>query len=497
MKKKELIAAVPVAVVVLGLIGYTQEGLGLYEALLKSLSLLKVSFDVLPPNPFIEAGRWLGVFFFFGLLYAAITAVLESSLVFARTRRSDAVAIHGDSVYVGMLREALGKRGICSEKRTAFMAPIQVIMFEDDKDAIEFYQKHAAELNKAKAVHICLKLGNHLKTEKDNVYFSNLSEIRAMDYWTDHYCMSSEKIVLIGSGQLAEAVLQWGLLTNIFDIECGNAYTVYGDFGKYAALHENLQEKLHEFGRDELIIRDGNWYAHLGEIRAADRIILCDDTSSNVETAASLAEMGIRCPIHMFAERNRIAALLDKGITPVGTISKEKIADMVLMDSIHDAGKMCHAVYMLTEKAVDSVDYGKVRDYIKTDEFGESWRQMDAFTRASNYVAAIHDPVKRKLLLDAGMDVRGMTASENAERYAALPEETRERLQEIEHIRWSRYHLLNYWNKPDEAAMESMAGKRKDPVNKLHTDLVPYADLSRAEKDKDAYFYKTIALRTV
>jgi hypothetical protein len=186
---------------------------------------------------------------------------------------------------------------------------------------------------------------------------------------------------------------------------------------------------------------------------------------------------------------------------------------MVLMDSIHDAGKMCHAVYMLTERAmagcsgadaasearaaVDSVDYGKVRDYIKTDEFGESWRQMDAFTRASNYVAAIHDPVKRKLLLAAGMDVRGMTASENAERYAALPEEIRERLQEIEHIRWSRYHLLNYWKKPDEAAMESMAGKRKDPVNKLHTDLVPYGDLSRAEKDKDAYFYKTIALRTV
>lgn len=86
MKKRKLIVIVPVIVVILGMIGYTQEGTAFYEALLSSLNLLKVNFENLPRNAFIEAGRWLGVFFFFGLLYAAVSAVLESGIVFAKSK---------------------------------------------------------------------------------------------------------------------------------------------------------------------------------------------------------------------------------------------------------------------------------------------------------------------------------------------------------------------------------------------------------------------------
>lgn len=496
MKKRKLIVIVPVIVVILGMIGYTQEGTAFYEALLSSLNLLKVNFENLPRNAFIEAGRWLGVFFFFGLLYAAVSAVLESGIVFAKSKIEDAVAIHGNSVYANVLKDALGRRGIYSEKRTSFGAPIQVIMFEDDKDAIEFYQRNAAELDKAKSVHICLKLGNHIKTEKDNVFFSNLSEIRAVDYWTNHYCTQPERIVIIGSGQLAEAVLQWGLLTNIFDVNCGNSYHVFGDFDRYSALHGNIKDIISEFGGDELVIETGKWYSNLDSIRLADRIIICGETSSNIETASSLKDYGVKCPIHMFAEQSRVASLLDKGITPVGTLSKDKIADMIIMDSIHDAGKLCHATYMLTESSEDgAVSYNDVESFIGTKEFISSWRKMDAFTRGSNYVAAIHDPLKHELLMKSGLDVTGMTAAENAVRYDALPHDTKERLQEIEHIRWSRYHLLNYWRKPDETESAEMNGRRKDPVHKLHADLVPYSDLRRQEKEKDEYFYKTLSLR--
>ena len=58
MRKKDLIVIVPVAVVVLGLIGFLQEGSTPYAALLSSLNLLKVCLDPLPVNFFIEAARW-------------------------------------------------------------------------------------------------------------------------------------------------------------------------------------------------------------------------------------------------------------------------------------------------------------------------------------------------------------------------------------------------------------------------------------------------------
>ena len=155
----------PVAVVVFGLIGFLQEGSTFYAALLSSLNLLKVCLDPLPANFFIEAARWLGIVFFFGLIYAALVALIERGLILAKVSREDSVAVHGDSIYAEMLIKALGKRGIRSGSRLAFKAPRQVIIFEKDSKAIEFYQMHAAELSNAKEVHICLDLGSHVSIE--------------------------------------------------------------------------------------------------------------------------------------------------------------------------------------------------------------------------------------------------------------------------------------------------------------------------------------------
>ena len=55
-----------------------------------------------------------------------------------------------------------------------------------------------------------------------------------------------------------------------------------------------------------------------------------------------------------------------------------------------------------------------------------------------------------------------------------------ELLSELEHIRWCRYHYLNNWQYgiPEN-------GKSKDPVRRLHRDLVPYGQLTEEEKEKD------------
>jgi len=497
MKRKETyIVLVPIAVVVLGIIGYLQEGSSLYSALLSSLKLLKVELGTLPANALIEIARWLGVLFFFGLIYAAVATVVESGIILAKTTQDDAVAVHGDSVYAQMLINALGKKGIQSNNKIAYKAPVQVIAFDNDNKAIEFYQKNSASLSKAKEVHLCLEMGCHPSIEADNVFVTNISEVRAIDYWRRHFCNEPEKIVIIGSGLLAETVLLWGLLTNIFDIKCKNEYYIFGNFGKFKATHGDVEAIIHEYGEDCISFFNDDWYSNINVIKTASRIILCGDTLQNVESALDMKSMGVKGKIHLFAENNNIASFVDNAVSVVGTLSKDNIRKVLLMDSIHHSGKLCHATYMVLENGnEDSVNANTLKDYILTDEFKESWKKLNAFTRGSNYATAIHDPIKKVLLFNNGIDVTGLTAAENKEQYNMLNDHDKDRLQEIEHIRWSRYHLLNNWEKPVKEIIVDGVKKAKDPENKLHCNLVPYDELPFKDKEKDAYFYQTLALR--
>lgn len=55
-----------------------------------------------------------------------------------------------------------------------------------------------------------------------------------------------------------------------------------------------------------------------------------------------------------------------------------------------------------------------------------------------------------------------------------------ELLAELKHIRWCRYHYLNNWQFGIPAD-----GKQKDPHLRLHISLIPYAELTDAEKEMD------------
>ena len=63
----------------------------------------------------------------------------------------------------------------------------------------------------------------------------------------------------------------------------------------------------------------------------------------------------------------------------------------------------------------------------------------------------------------------------------------RDELQEIEHIRWCRFHLLNNW---------SYAPGGKNKVARTHHYLVPYSELARDIKDLDSDSYRNIWYRT-
>ena len=100
----------------------------------------------------------------------------------------------------------------------------------------------------------------------------------------------------------------------------------------------------------------------------------------------------------------------------------------------------------------------------------KEWGRLDPFTRYSNVSSADYHEIRLKLLEAQGLPC---WAEE-------LGPEDMELLAELEHIRWCRYHYLNNWRfgRPEN-------GKAKDPVRRLHTLLIPYDELSEAEKEKD------------
>ena len=57
---------------------------------------------------------------------------------------------------------------------------------------------------------------------------------------------------------------------------------------------------------------------------------------------------------------------------------------------------------------------------------------------------------------------------------------SKEEQAELEHIRWCRYLLLNYYR---YGVPEN--GENRDDVKRIHKDLVKYSDLEPSERDKD------------
>jgi len=499
MSNKLWIIIIPAITVIAGIIGFMNgENMNFYDALLNSLQFPKGYLDPLPVNMTLEFARWLGIGYLCSMFFAAVLAIINSGTVFLRSHSADAIAVHGDSIYLDKLEESLGKKAIRTDARFAFKAPTQVIFFNNDRDALDFYQRHSDVLSETNDVHLCLNGSYRNASVKDNVYILNIAETKAINYWRNNYISRQGSVAVIGTGQLAENILYWGLQMNVFDTSKNVSYSVYGDFTRFTKLHPQIREKMLAFGGDEVTFHE-KWYDHLDELSLADRIIICGETNENIEIATMLGEAGLTSETHVFIEGSGARTVFDApNIKFAGDMTSEDIKEMILMDKIHDAGIICNIAYDLYEKRIgtsEDLTYESVRKELDSETARISWDSLDSFTKGSNYSSALHDVQKYDLMKAAGVDVSNMSVSENEQAFEHLNSADKERLQEIEHIRWARYHLLNNWAAPEEKIVVDGVLKNKDPEKRLHIDLVPYSQLSREDKDKGAYFYKTLALR--
>ena len=93
------------------------------------------------------------------------------------------------------------------------------------------------------------------------------------------------------------------------------------------------------------------------------------------------------------------------------------------------------------------------------------WQKLDTFTRLSNLRAADFKHVAKRIL-------------EGGE----LTDAMLDKLAEIEHIRWCRYHFLNNWKQGVPVGGES---GNKNVTMRIHRLLVDYKTLDESYKDID------------
>ena len=337
----------------------------------------------------------------------------------------------------------------------------RMLMFFMGEDPWSNYKAAVASAEKG-IVSYCMADADVDRIPEELHLFSR-TEALSRCYWKEHPVRNNEKrVIIIGCGLTGAAVLERALLTNVFEKGREIEYHVFDDSTGFAALHPALIEYLasQEQGEDSLIIHDGEWTAEAELIRTADRIIICfDKDDRDLEAYETLKTwMPTSAEIHV-----RLTAPVP-GIPGFGERKEVISSEFVMKDAVNRQARMMHSIY--SENSPSPVE----------------WKDLSHFLRQSNIAAADHLIVKARYLL-GNDEMTELTKEDCRQAYACFKEicaEQSDILQEMEHRRWMRFHLMYNWSY-DPA---------RDNRLRHHPLLLPYDQLAPSDQRKDSYAWE-------
>lgn len=347
---------------------------------------------------------------------------------------SNATVVYGNSSYAEYVFESLDpKWRIRGEERFIDNASRYLIMFSDDTENLEFYNKYY-EVLKDKNVYIMLEDISRQNIENPLITVFNIAENCARQYWKDYPVIQNEKIAIIGFESVGKNILLYGLQLNLIDPMQHFEYHIYGDGAEFRKEHTELDQ----MKPDEIIFHDDG-VREFAELLDFDRIIICGrDENHNIVTASKLLVAApVNCQIYIYAPNGDIVTNLfgKDRLVCFGSAKETASSDIIFNERSMEAARGQHEFYYK--------QYG-----------GVPWEKLDSFKRYSNVSSSDYMSTINRLI-EKGMPV--------------------ESLAELEHIRWCRYHYIHNWK----------YGANTDSSKRIHNCLLPFSELSEEEKVKD------------
>ena len=324
----------------------------------------------------------------------------------------------------------------------------------------------AASLSRSGCSIFCLTdhEGEHLP---ESVTFFDAAECLSRLYWKEHPLTDpAERVVLIGEGPEAEALLLQGLISNVIDPKNAVRYDIFGDFEDFRRNHPVLRKEqpvsLADGTDDVLFFHEEPWNADPALLTAASRIILCFPDERKTRNLVSKL-------LQHFPLNGQVYGRLGnpyENVICFGSASEIYTPELVMRTALDRTARTMNEIYRRNNPA------------------GKPWEELSEFARRSNLASADHLALKIRYLLkqDADGSISGEQCLKAYGIFENAAPELREACRRIEHSRWLRFHLLNNW---------SYAPVR-DNQKRQHPLILPFDELSAEDQAKDDYAWELL-----
>lgn len=448
---KYLWLAVPL---VLGFVGYyVVDGQPFLQSVYISTKMYGFGATDLPPNWVIELARWLGPVVTASGVIMAFRYLRRGFLNKAAYLKGKSTAVYGPEEARKVVLKQLGRSGV--EGTGRFVKAHRYILLGGEEENLAFFGRNKEKIAGRDVYALCDALSAQ-SVASHNLHLFCPEEIAASIFWKKHclYPLVKEKggrldVVFIGFGKLGRELLLSALQNNIFFPDQRVVYHVFGEEEGFLKIH-------HQLGRvgDGIVFHAQPWYEEVGLINRADRVVVLEQ-EGQAQLLRRLTLAAEAKTIYVFSALDYSMELLADHEKLVAFPWKKEAAALenILETELFQKAKRLNLRYAHIYNGVEETAENARRE----------WQKMDTFTRYSNISAADYNDIQRTMTETAGVP-------EGAEL---------EKLAELEHIRWMRYHYIHNWK---QGKVESGT---KDPENRIHADLVPYEELSESEKEKD------------
>ncbi len=448
---------------VIGTAGLLADHRAVADALYMSMQMYVLNFSGTPANLLVELARWTAPLATAGSILLVISILNQKAAARIRTLLTDTVAVYGPEEDAARLLSQLGARGIRGTDR--LLPARNYILLGKQEDSFAFYEANRRALEKVPVYLRCDTLPAQ-SVSPMNLHLFQPMEIEARLFWKAGGLLEAadEKdgqlnIVFVGFGRPGEELLHWGLQYNVFSPRQRICYHIFADASDFLAAHPMLDQ----IG-DPVLAYDDRWQAHLPVLVNADLILVtpCGLERALETTVYQLLSLVPEKQITVFADSGTVLSMLDE---------QERLRIIDVPAQALQVGNIMESDLLRSAMRVNlryAHLYGGVAE---TEENARAeWAKLSAFLRYSNISSADYHEIRRLM-------IRRMGGSPDGSR---LTGEQRELLAELEHMRWCRYHWLNNWRcgVPED-------GKAKDAARHIHADLIPYRELTEAEKEKD------------